>query len=134
MSKSARRVRAGGEGGTLRARQQHGDTPMQFLINVIDENTGTATNDEMAAIDIFNDRLHVEGHWVFAAGLAAPARAITIDNRRGKGMRVDGPFIETKEYVAGLWIIEAADLDEARELAAEGSNACNRKVELRPVL
>jgi hypothetical protein len=46
----------------------------------------------------------------------------------------DGPFLESKEYLAGFWIIEAADLDVALKLAAEGSRACNRKVEVRPLL
>jgi hypothetical protein len=40
----------------------------------------------------------------------------------------DGPFLESKEYLAGFWIIEAADLDVALKLATEGSKACNRKV------
>jgi len=44
----------------------------------------------------------------------------------------DGPFVESKEYLGGLYIIEAPDLDAALELAAEGSKACNRKVEVRP--
>jgi hypothetical protein len=46
----------------------------------------------------------------------------------------DGPFLESKEYLGGFWIIEAPDRDVALRLAAEGSKACNRKVELRPVL
>jgi hypothetical protein len=46
----------------------------------------------------------------------------------------DGPFVESKEYMAGFWIIEAPDLDVALKLAAEGSKACNRKVEVRPFL
>ena len=49
-------------------------------------------------------------------------------------MITDGPFVESKEYLAGFWIIEAADLDVALKLAAEGSKACNRKVEVRPFL
>ena len=44
----------------------------------------------------------------------------------------DGPFVESKEYLAGFWIIEATDLDVALKLAAAGSKACNRKVEVRP--
>jgi len=46
----------------------------------------------------------------------------------------DGPFIESKEYLAGFWIIEALNLDAALSLAAAGSRACNRKVEVRPFL
>ena len=107
---------------------------MQFLISVIDNQTGTATDDEMAAIDEFNEGLQASGQWVFAGGLGAPGTATTIDNRRGRGLVTDGPFAETKEYIAGFWIIEAPDLEAARELAAGGSEACNRKVELRPFL
>ena len=39
--------------------------------------------------------------------------------------------MESKEYLGGFWIIEAADLDVALKLAAEGSKACNRRVEVR---
>ncbi|HEY3954085.1 MAG TPA: YciI family protein [Streptosporangiaceae bacterium] len=108
---------------------------------MIDDKAGYATPDrlvagepadEMAAIDAFNDRLEAEGHWVFAGGLAAPGTATVIDNRGGKALFTDGPFVESKEYLGGLWIIEAADLDVALKLAAEGSRACNRKVEVRP--
>jgi hypothetical protein len=107
---------------------------MQYLISVIDEQTGTATGDEMAAIDEFNQRLQSEGHWVFAAGLGAPDTATVIDNRNGEAIFTDGPFVESKEYLAGFWIIKAPDLDVALKLAAEGSKACNRKVEVRPFL
>ena len=105
---------------------------MQYLVSVIDDTAVLATPDEDAAIDAFNDRLKAEGHWVFAAGLAAPSSATVIDNRGGAALFTDGPYLETKEYLAGFWIIEAADLDVALKLAAEGSKACNRKVEVRP--
>ena len=108
---------------------------MQYLVSVIDDKAGLATPDEMAAIDVFNDRLKTEGYWVFAGGLAAPSAATVIDNRGGaEAMFTDGPFLESKEYLAGFWIIEAANLDGARGLAAEGSKACNRKIEVRPFL
>jgi hypothetical protein len=115
---------------------------MQFLISVIDDPASLATPDEMAAVgnpepesrtlDAFNDRLVAEGYWVFAGGLAAPSTATVIDNRGDKALFTDGPYVESKEYLGGLWIIEAADLDVALKLAAEGSKACNRKVEVRP--
>jgi hypothetical protein len=107
---------------------------MQYLVSVINDNANLATPEEDAAIDVFNDRLRAEGHWVFAGGLGAPATATVIDGRGGEAMFTDGPFVETKEYVVGFWIIEAADLDVALKLAAEGSTACNRKVEVRPFL
>ena len=105
---------------------------MQYLVSVIDDTAGLATPDEMAAINAFNDRLKAEGHWVFAGGLGAPSSATVVDNRGEAAIVTDGPFLESKEYLAGFWIIEAADLDVALKLATEGSKACNRKIEVRP--
>jgi hypothetical protein len=107
---------------------------MQYLISVIHDQVGVATPEEDAAIDVFNERLQAEGHWVFAGGLASPNTATVIDNRGEEALVTDGPFIESKEYLGGFWIIEAPDLDVALELATEGSKACNRKIELRPFL
>jgi hypothetical protein len=107
---------------------------MQFLVSVIHDSASLATADEQAAIDVFNDRLQAEGYWVFAGGLGTPSSATVIDNRGGEAMFTDGPFLESKEYLVGFWIIEAPDLDVALKLAAEGSKACNRKVEVRPFL
>jgi hypothetical protein len=107
---------------------------MQYLISVIHDQAGLATPEEDAAIDVFNDRLQAEGHWVFAGGLASPSTATVIDNRGEEALVSDGPFLESKEYLGGFWIIEAPDLDAALELATEGSKACNRKIEVRPFL
>jgi hypothetical protein len=113
-------------------------TKMQYLISVIDGSSpapgGSATEGEGAALDAFNERLEAEGHWVFAGGLGAPDSATVIDNRDGTGLVTDGPYAESKEYLGGFWIIEAPDLDVALKLASEGSKACNRKVEVRPIL
>jgi hypothetical protein len=107
---------------------------MNYLLSVINDTDGLATPEEMAAITAFNERLIVAGHWVFAGGLAAPGSATVIDNRGEEAMFTDGPFLESKEYLAGFWIMEAPDLDVALKLGAEGSKACNRKIEVRPFL
>jgi hypothetical protein len=107
---------------------------MQYLVSVINDAADLATPDEEAAIDVFNERLQAEGHWVFAGGLAGPSSATVIDNRGDEAMFTDGPFLESKEYLVGFWIIDAPDLDVALKLAAEGSKACNRKIEVRPFL
>jgi hypothetical protein len=107
---------------------------MQYLVSVIYDTADSATPDEMAAIDAFNDGLKAQGYWVFAGGLAAPGTATVIDNRGEEAMFTDGPFLESKEYLAGFWIMEAPDLDVMLKLAAEGSKACNRKIEVRPFL
>jgi hypothetical protein len=107
---------------------------MQYLVSVIDDTPDSAISDEMTAINAFNDGLQADGHWVFAGGLGAPSTATVIDGRGVEAMFTDGPFVETKEWLSGFWIIEARDLAGALELAAAGSKACNRRVEVRPFL
>jgi hypothetical protein len=107
---------------------------MHYLVSVIGGHTASATSNEMAAINAFNDRLRAAGHWVFAGALTSPDAATVIDNRGGEAMVATGPILASKEYVAGFWIIAAPDLDMALKLAAGGSKHCNRKVEVRPFL
>jgi hypothetical protein len=110
-------------------------SPMaQYLMSVLHDTADLATADEMAAIDVFNEQLQADGHWVFAGGLASPGSATVVDGRDGEPVFTDGPYLESKEHIIGFWIIEAPHLDLALRLAALGSKACNRKIELRPVL
>src|SRR3954471_3682362 len=107
---------------------------MQYLFSVIHDKNELGTEEERVAISAFNRRLKAEGHWVFAGGLGFPDTATVIDNRGEEPMFTDRPFLESKEYLAGFWIIDAPDLDVALQLAAEGSKVCHRKVEVRPFL
>ncbi len=107
---------------------------MQYLLSVIDDTPNSATSEEMTHIDAFNEGLQADGHWVFAGGLGAPSTATVVDGRAADAMVTDGPFVETKEWLSGFWIIEAPDLDVALALAAVGSRACHRRVEVRPFL
>ena len=108
---------------------------MHYLVSVIaDTPDPTASESEQAAISAFNEQLQADGHWVFAGGLGTTSNATVVDSRAGEAVFTDGPFVETKEYLAGFWVIEATDLDVALALAAAGSKACHRKVEVRPVL
>jgi hypothetical protein len=110
-------------------------TPMaQYLISVLHDTTELATAEEMAAIDVFNEQLQAEGHWVVAGGLASPGTATVVDGRDAEPVFTDGPYVESKEHIIGFWIINAPDLDVALRLAALGSKSCNRRVELRPFL
>ena len=106
----------------------------QYLISVLFDSTDLATPEEMAAIDVFNEKLITGGNWVFAGGLAAPSSSTVVDGRGAEPVFTDGPFLESKEHIIGFWIIEAEHLDQALRFAAEGSRSCNRRVELRPVL
>ncbi len=86
----------------------------------------------LADTDVFNDKLQADGHWVFAGGLGAASTATVVDGRGDEPILTDGPYLETKEQIAGFWVIEAPDLDVALTLAAEGSKACRGTVEVRP--
>jgi hypothetical protein len=80
----------------------------------------------------FNEKLKKDGHFVFADGLEAANTATTVDGQGEQPVFTDGPYLESKEHLGGFWVIEAADLDEALALAAEGSKACRGTVEVRP--
>jgi hypothetical protein len=88
---------------------------------------------QRAATVMFTDKLRDEGNFVFANGLAEASASTVVDGRGDTPIMTDGPYLESKEHVAGLWIIEAADMDGAVALAAEGALACRRPVEVRPV-
>jgi hypothetical protein len=104
------------------------------MIFVIDDKSSSGTADEMAAIDLFNDKLQKNGHWITAGGLASPDTATVIDNRNAANKETGKPLFEAQENFSGFWLISAHDLESARQLAFEGSKACNRRVELRPLL
>lgn len=107
---------------------------MRFLIAVIDHEGNPGSPGEMEAIDVFNDFLREKSHWIMACGVAGPSTATVIDNRDGLGSMTDGPLHDVDEFMSGFWLIEASNLAEAKDLALAGSKACNRKVELRPLL
>ena len=106
---------------------------MRFIISVIDDQSNSGTNEEMSAIDAFNDGLRANNQFIFAWGLHAPETATVIDNRNGANLETGKPLFDAKEHYSGFWIIEAADAQTAKKLAYDASMACNRKVELRPL-
>jgi hypothetical protein len=84
------------------------------------------------AVDACNAELKAAGAWVFAGGLHPPSTATVVRAQGGQVVTTDGPFAETKEQLAGFWIIDVADLDAALDWAARGSAACGGPVEVRP--
>jgi hypothetical protein len=109
--------------------------PMRFLISVIDTKTRAPhTPEEMKAIDDFNDKIEDAGQRLFACGIDSPDKAMVFDSRDGAETTIPGSHHSSVEYFSGFWIIKVDSLAVAQQLAAEGSKACNRKVELRPLL
>jgi len=84
------------------------------------------------AVDAFNQKLQSEGSWVFAGGLMPADTASVVDASGSSPVTTDGPYLETKEHIGGFWVVDVPDLDAALKLAAEGSAACQGKVEVRP--
>jgi hypothetical protein len=114
-----------------------GTTMKQYLLAVhMIEGEPTPSEAEMQAsyqdVDAFNRELMSSGQWVFAGGLLPPDTATVVRAQGGKVVTTDGPFAESKEQIGGFWVIKAADLDAALEIAARGSVACRRPVEVRP--
>ena len=85
-----------------------------------------------AQVGAYNEELEKAGAWVFAAGLHPTSSATVVRAAGGDVSMTDGPYAETKEQMAGLWIIEAPDLDAALEWAGKASGACGRPIEVRP--
>lgn len=74
------------------------------------------------------------GAWVFSAGLHPTATATVVRVRNGETLMTDGPFVEGKEHIGGLTVIDAADLDAALEWARRLSKATTLPVEVRPAV
>ena len=110
----------------------------QYLLSVHHDGVTEMPTDEAviaqmyAEVERFNEKLRAEGAWVFAGGLGPIEAATTVDATGAEAVVTDGPFTESKEYLGGFWVIEAADLDAALTWAKEGSAACQGKVEVRP--
>lgn len=107
---------------------------VKFLVSVIDRATGSATPDEMVAIEAFNAALELEGQLVLAGGLADPGESLVVDGRGAETVVTEGPLHTAREYVSGFWVLEISDPELVRPIAAEASRACNRRVEVRSFL
>ena len=85
-----------------------------------------------AQVDVLNQKMRDSGAWVFAGGLQTPDIATVVRADEGEIITTDGPFAEAKEQIGGFWVIEAKDLDEALDWAAQATVACASPVEVRP--
>ena len=80
------------------------------------------------------DEMRKAGVLVASEGLGDPALATQVSVRDGKTITSDGPYAEVKEHLAGFYLIDVADLDEAVAWAAKAPDAAYTRVEVRPVL
>lgn len=82
----------------------------------------------------FDWEVRRRGKLILAQPLQPPDTAVIVRVRNGKMSSTDGPFIETKEFLGGFFVIEARDLNEAIELAALSPMARMGSIEVRPAL
>lgn len=83
-------------------------------------------------LDVLNRELKAAGAWVFAGGLHPASASTVVRVRSGEVLLTDGPFIEGKEHLGGFTIIDAKDVDEAREWGRKLALATTLPIEVRP--
>ena len=110
---------------------------VQYLLSVHSTDADPEPSPEVmerayAQVDKFNQEIKASGNWVFGGGLHPVTTATVVDGTGADVVTTDGPFAESKEHLAGFWIVQAIDLDQALELARRGSQACGGPVEVRP--
>ena len=82
----------------------------------------------------FTQSIIQSGHFKAGDGLQPVSTATTVRIRDGKTLTTDGPFAETREQLAGYYLIEAKDLDDALAIAARIPEAVRGSIEVRPVM
>jgi hypothetical protein len=87
----------------------------------------------IARQDAFNQRYHDTGELLGAYGLGDATEAKLIRRVKGAPVVTDGPYLETKEYMASFYLLDVADEARAREIAADMPLADTEPVELWPV-
>ncbi len=112
---------------------------MQYLLMIYrsEAEVAKATEADMAAMTKeygeFTQGIVKSGHFRAGDALQPTRTATTVRVRDGKTMTTDGPFAETKEQLAGYYLVEAKDLDEAIRVAARIPNARDGSIEVRPI-
>jgi len=100
-------------------------------LNALTQSEWDALRSETLA---YVDQLRGNGRLVVTAALESVRTAATVRVRDGKRSTTDGPFAETKEQLGGIFLIEAADLDQAIEVAAKWPSARIGSIEVRPIV
>ena len=113
---------------------------MRFILSLIgdealiEKTTPEQLEEIVAEMDKFNDELKQAGVFLQGDGLAPTATARTLRyGKDGKAVVTDGPFAETKEQIAGFWMLECDDIDEAVEWA-QRSPVRDGAIEVRAIV
>jgi len=105
----------------------------QYLLSIYQPDSGMPDPETMARIaaDLhrLNEELRESGSWVFTGGLHAPSSATVV---RADGMITDGPYLEAKEHIGGIYVITAPDLDAALRWGRKAAATTTLPIEVRP--
>lgn len=110
----------------------------QYMLSVYHPEIGPDTpppeniEEIMRDVEAVNQELRAAGAWVFAGGLHPSSTATVVRLEGGEVLSTDGPFVEGKEHIGGLWVIKAPDLDAALEWGRKATRACRVPIEVRP--
>ena len=110
--------------------------PHYLLSGILPDNFDPSSMDETTVhnINALNDELEASGARIVAGGLSAPGHAKSLRPQpNGEVLITDGPYLEAKEHVGGLSIIEAADMDEALAWGRKSVIACRMPLEVREI-
>ena len=105
--------------------------PQYLISGYIPDNfdPSTMTEEMVEEIHALNREMIAAGVRKFAGGLG-PAHTLRAQPN-GELLLTDGPYLEAKEHVGGIWILETADMDEAVAWARKGAKACRSAIEVR---
>jgi hypothetical protein len=121
----------------LRKKGNHGDNPMKYVLLIyLEEHALSETEREHCYLEsaVLAQQLNSNGQYLATAPLHSVATATSVRVRNGKPLVTDGPFAETREQLGGFFLINAQDLDEAINIAAQIPGARVGTVEIRPVI
>ena len=106
---------------------------MKYLCLVYGDEKALAGMDDRDCV-AYDEKIKASGHCIASEALQPVQTATTVRVRNGKVSVTDGPFAETKEILAGFYMIEARDLNDAIQVAARIPSARIGSVEVRPIV
>ncbi|WP_063008808.1 YciI family protein [Nocardia kruczakiae] len=105
----------------------------EYLLSIYQPDSGAPDAETMdrimADLHRLDEELRDSGSWVFTGGLHGPGSATVV---RADGLITDGPYLEGKEHIGGIWVITAPDLDAALAWGRKAAAATTLPIEIRP--
>jgi hypothetical protein len=111
----------------------------QYLLSVCYQAGSTqpppeALNKIMSDVLAVQKEMQTAGVWVFSGGLHPPRSATVLRHQNGEVVLTDGPFVDTKEQIGGITIVQVSDLDAALDWARKFARAIATPIEVRPFM